>query len=148
MRKKRARKKQIKRAPKVNPEQEVKSVRTEQKTKETQQKCKLLLRKTQSYLICIKQQQGFRIDYQTPQKNGLLPGRPKGTEKGKEERDGKSRQEASEENAPKVLCPAFWSLQPAYKRKFPRADGKPCTGESIQKKAATYSPALQAVPSA
>ena len=42
----------------------------------------------------------------------------------------------------------FWSLQPAYKRKFPRADGKPCTGESIQKKAATYSPALQAVPSA
>ena len=60
----------------------------------------------------------------------------------------KSRQEASEENAQKVLCPAFWSLQPAYKRKFPRADGKPCTGESIQKKAATYSPALQAVPSA
>ena len=45
----------------------------------------MLLRKTQSYLICIKQQQGFRIDYQTPQKNGLLPGRPKGTEKGKEE---------------------------------------------------------------
>ena len=79
----------------------------------------MLLRKTQSYLICIKQQQGFRIDYQTPQKNGLLPGRPKGTEKGKEERDGKSRQEASEENAQKVLCPAFWALQPAYKRKSP-----------------------------
>ena len=48
----------------------------------------------------------------------------------------------------RLICPAFWSLQPAYKRKFPRADGKPCTGESIQKKAATYSPALQAVPSA
>ena len=119
MRKKRARKKQIKRAPKVNPEQEVKSVRTEQKTKETQQKCKLLLRKTQSYLICIKQQQGFRIDDQTPQKNGLPPGRPKGTEKGKEERDGKSRQETSEETASKVLYPAFGTLQPACKRKSP-----------------------------
>ena len=35
------------------------------------------------------------------------------------ERDGKSRQEASEENAQKVLCPAFWALQPAYKRKSP-----------------------------
>ena len=34
------------------------------------------------------------------------------------ERDGKSRQEASEENAPKVLCPAFWALQPAYKRNY------------------------------
>ena len=91
--------------------------------KETQQKCKLelfpLLRKTQFYFIYIKQQQGFRIDNQIPQKNGLLPGRAKGTEKGKEERDGKSRQEASEETAPKVLCPAFGALQPACKRKSP-----------------------------
>ena len=86
-------------------------------------KCKLelfpLLRKTQFYFICIKQQQGFRIDNQIPQKNGLLPGRAKGTEKGKEERDGKSRQEASEETASKVLCPAFGALQPACKRKSP-----------------------------
>ena len=46
-------------------------------------------------------------------------GRAKGTEKEKEERDGKSRQETSEETASKVLYPAFGTLQPAYKRKSP-----------------------------
>ena len=86
-------------------------------------KCKLelfpLLRKTQFYFICIKQQQGFRIDTQIPQKNGLLPRTGKGNGKGKEERDGKSRQETSEETASKVLYPAFGTLQPACKRKSP-----------------------------
>ena len=86
-------------------------------------KCKLelfpLLRKTQFYFICIKQQQGFRIDTQIPQKNGLLPRTGKGNGKGKEERDGKSRQETSEETASKVLYPAFGTLQPAYKRNSP-----------------------------
>ena len=23
----------------------------------------------------------------------------------------------------RLICPAFWALQPAYKRKIPRADG-------------------------
>ena len=86
-------------------------------------KCKLelfpLLRKTQFYFICIKQQQGFRIDTQIPQKNGLLPRTGKGNGKGKEERDGKSRQETSEETASKVLYPALGTLQPACKRKSP-----------------------------
>ena len=74
-------------------------------------KCKLelfpLLRKTQFYFICIKQQQGFRID-----NRGVNHRKSEPKILFKEYPDIK-----------RALCPAFGALQPACKRKSPRADG-------------------------
>ena len=86
-------------------------------------KCKLelfpLLRKTQFYFICIKQQQGFRIDTQIPQKNGLLPRTGKGNGKGKEEKGRKVSARNLRRNCLKSFISGFRTLQPACKRKSP-----------------------------
>ena len=66
-----------------------------------------LLRKTQFYFIYIKQQQGFRID-----NRGVNHRKSEPKILFKEYPDIK-----------RALCPAFGALQPACKRKSPRADG-------------------------
>ena len=89
------------------------------------------------------------MDYFQDGQRGRKKEKKKGTEKGKEERDGKSRQEASEETTPKVLCPGLSGHFNLHTNENPPVlTESHARGKSPEKKAATYSPALQAVPSA